>query len=272
MHFAESLLPSPVGGFLRAAVWEDNGWTDGEFGAHQCLIGRIGYAKEIPVGPNQTVGLEIVTGAGTLWGKAPPYRRFYGGNAPTQFLYDSVSGPGMIRSPAGPLIRSFGQAEATPDGNSLLAGDSFWHANLNLTIPIKALSKPLIPDDPEIRKMLGSGIFTSGRSFLITALKNQGMSREAAVAEADRTFNDIRPAAEFIIDEANLYAVKPLLMFDAAELSGAGRDSTWFAAGGGVQLTIVTAKVELGYMQTLSGPVFRERGNFFFRLVFENLF
>jgi len=30
--------------------------------------------------------------------------------------------------------------------------------------------------------------------------------------------DEVRPAAHFIIDEANLYSVKPLLMFDAAEI------------------------------------------------------
>jgi hypothetical protein len=61
-------------------------------------------------------------------------------------------------------------------------------------------------------------------------------------------------------------------MFDAAGLSGGGRDSTWLAAGGGVQLTIVTARLELGYMHTLRGPVDDDRGNFFARLIFQNLF
>ena len=44
------------------------------------------------------------------------------------------------------------------------------------------------------------------------------------------------------------------------------------AAGGGLQLTIVTASFEVGYMHTLSGPTFGNRGNVFARLVFQNLF
>jgi hypothetical protein len=270
---ADSLLPKPLRGFLRAAIWEDNAWTDRGVGAHQRLIGRIGYAREFPVAPNQTIGLELLAGAGHVWGDAPAPRRFFGGNSPGQFLYDSVSSPHLVAMPQGPLIRSFGEAEANGDrGRAVGGGDAFWHLNANLTVPIRPWSRPLIPAEAEVREMLRNGIFTSGRNFLITALKNQGMSREEAVAEADKTFNEIRPATEFIIDEANLYAVKPLLMFDAAGLSGGGRDSTWLAAGGGVQLTIVTARLELGYMHTLRGPVDDDRGNFFARLIFQNLF
>ena len=269
----ESLLPRPVGGFLRAAVWEDNNWTDEGFGAHQRLAARLGYAREFAIAPNQTIGLELVAGGGTLWGDTPSNQRFFGGNSASQFLYDPLSGPGLAALPAGPLIRSFGEGQAVGSGaGGARGGDSFWHVNINLTVPIRPLSFPLIPDDQEVRGMLRNGINVSGRNFLISALKQQGLCREDAVAEADRTLNEIRPATEFIIDEANFYAIKPLLMFDAAGLSGAGGDATWTAAGGGVQLTIVTAKFELGYMHTLTGPTAGDRGNFFVRLVFQNLF
>ena len=61
-------------------------------------------------------------------------------------------------------------------------------------------------------------------------------------------------------------------MLDAGGLHGNGGSETWLAAGGGVQLTIVIAKFETGYMHTVSGPTFGSRGNTFFRLVFQNLF
>jgi len=48
--------------------------------------------------------------------------------------------------------------------------------------------------------------------------------------------------------------------------------STWTGAGAGVQLTIVTAKFEVGYMRTVSGPTFGARGNLFARPGFERLF
>ncbi len=269
----ESLLPQPIGGFLRAAVWEDNGWTDKGIGFHQRLVGRIGYARELPVSPNQTIGVELLGGGGRLWGEAPTSRRYFGGNSSSQFLYDGVSEAGLLNPPTGPLIRSFGQGEAVGSGvGAKRGGNAFWHLNMNLTLPIRRLSWPLIPDEDEVRRRLKNGINVSGRSFLISALKQQGMSREEAIKEADRTLDEIRPATEFVIDEANLYSLKPLLMFDAGGLAGAGSNPTWLAAGGGIQLTLVTAKFELGYMRTVQGPTAGDRGNFFFRLVFQNLF
>ncbi len=270
---AESLLPRPIGGFLRAAVWEDNGWSDQAAGFHQRLVGRIGYAREMAIAPNQTIGLELIAGGGRLWGDAPDSRRFFGGNSPGQFLYDNVADDSLLKLPAGPMIRSFGQGEAVGNApGAARGGDGFWHVNANLTFPIPVWSFPLIPSEEEVRNRLKNGINVSGRNILISTLKNQGMSREDAIAEADRTLDEIRPATEFIIDEANLYSVKPLLMFDAGGLSGGGGSPTWLAAGGGLQLTVVTAKFELGYMHTLSGPTNGDRGNFFVRLVFRNLF
>jgi len=39
-----------------------------------------------------------------------------------------------------------------------------------------------------------------------------------------------------------------------------------------VEVTIVIAKLQVGYMRTISGPTFGSRGNVFVRLVFQNLF
>ena len=63
-------------------------------------------------------------------------------------------------------------------------------------------------------------------------------------------------------------------MFDAAGITDRGISSgeTWLAAGGGVEVTIVIAKLQVGYMRTISGPTFGSRGNVFVRLVFQNLF
>ena len=267
----ESRLPAPLGGFFRAALWEDNGWSDQGLGSHQRLVVRAGYAREFAVASNQTVGLEVLAGGGRLWGNAPASRRFFGGNSSAQFLYDGAATPGLRDLPGGPLLRSFGQGSA-PGAAGTTGGDGFWHVNANLTLPLRSWSLPLIPADDEVRSMLRNGINISGRSFLITTLKNQGMSPENARAEADRILGEIRPATAYIVDEANLYALKPLLMFDAAGLTGAAGRSTWTAAGGGLQLNVVTARLELGYLRTLSGPTNGHAGNLFFRLVFQNLF
>jgi hypothetical protein len=99
------------------------------------------------------------------------------------------------------------------------------------------------------------------------------MSATEAAEKAKRILQEVTPATRFIIDDANIYSIKPLLMMDAAGLSGQGGSSeTWLAVGGGVQLTVVTAKFEAGYMHTLSGPTFGQKGNAFVRLVFQNLF
>ena len=104
-------------------------------------------------------------------------------------------------------------------------------------------------------------------------LKREGLSAAEADRQSRNVFREVTPATRFVIDDANLYSLKPLLMFDAAGLSdGNGRSETWLAAGGGLQFTIVTAKLEAGYLQTLSGPKQGHGGNAFVRLVFQNLF
>jgi hypothetical protein len=108
--------------------------------------------------------------------------------------------------------------------------------------------------------------------MLAATLKKEGLSSKEAEEQAGVILDEVKPAAHFLIDYANLYAIKPLLLFDAGGLRGNGARQTWLAAGGGLQLTIVIAKFEAGYMHTVSGPTFGSRGNAFFRLVFQNLF
>jgi hypothetical protein len=63
-------------------------------------------------------------------------------------------------------------------------------------------------------------------------------------------------------------------MFDAARINApsALNNRTRFAVGGGLQFTIVTAKFEAGYMHTVRPLPAESRGNFVFRLYFQNLF
>ena len=278
-------IPRPLYGFLRAAVWEDNGWQTGNAGAYQRLAARVGYAKEFPLSPNQTIGLELVAGGGKAWGNIPEHARFFGGNSPGQFLYDSPSSSTLLNMPAGPILRSFGEGQAgLRTGSGVRGGDAFWHVNLNLTFPIRLFSRALIPNEQTdledvngnpitVKQLLRRQIDVSGPSMLAATLQKEGMSADAAEKKANQILDEIKPATHYLIDDANLYSIKPLLMFDAAGLSGGGLSSqTWLAAGGGLQITIVTAKLEVGYMHTLSGPTFGQRGNFFFRLVFQNLF
>jgi hypothetical protein len=276
-------IPPKIEGFLRGAIWEEAAWLNGD--AYQRVVLRVGYEKEIPIAPNQTVGVEIVAGGGQSFGDVPAYAQFFGGNAPGQFLYDSATSTSLMSMPTGPVIRSLGENEGRlRNGRNTLGGETFWHVNINATIPIPPWSMPLIPnvvtDIPDIdgnpltvKTLLRRQIDVTGPSMLAAVLQGQGMDPQAAHRRAKQILQEVAPATHFIIDDANLFSIKPLVMFDAAGLSGPrGEDETWLAAGAGIQLTVVTAKFEAGYMHTLSGPTFGDRGNAFVRLVFQNLF
>ena len=279
-------IPPSINGFLRAAFWEESGWQTGSGESYQRFVGRVGYEKEIALAPNQTIGIEIVAGGGGAFGDKPSYARFFGGNAPGQFLYDNPTSTTLMNMPSGPIIRSLGENEAglrAANGRTI-GGDAFWHVNLNVTIPIPMWSMPLIPNEltdiPDangnpmsIKQLLRNQIDVTCPSMLAAVLQQQGLSAAEAAEKAKRILQEVTPATQFIIDDANIYSIKPLLMMDAAGLSGQGGSSeTWLAVGGGVQLTVVTAKFEAGYMRTLSGPTFGQKGNAFVRLVFQNLF
>ena len=279
-------IPPTITGFVRAALWEESGWQSNSSDSYQRLVGRVGYEKEIPVAPNQSVGVEIIAGGGRTFGRDPGYTRFFGGNAAGQYLYDSPTGASLLKMPSGPLIRSFGENEAglRDSRGRVVGGDAFWHVNLNVTIPIPSLSRSLIPNEVtdlkdsngnlvSVKQMLGRQINVSGPNMLAATLQEQGMSEQGATDRAKEILQEVTPAADYIINDANLYSIKPILMFDAAGMSSHSASSeSWLAAGAGIQLTVVTAKLEVGYMQTLSGPTFGSRHNIFARLVFQNLF
>jgi hypothetical protein len=280
-------IPPSINGFVRAAVWQEAGWQTGSGGAYQRLAGRVGYAKEFSVAPNQAIGIEIITGAGKTIGDSPSYANFFGGNSDSQFLYDRAAAAALTKMTSGPIIRSFGENEAgLRDRQGRVVGaETFWHVNLNVAVPIPFLSRSLVPDEPadlddengnpmSIKQVLINQVDNSGPSFLIDPLKKkEGLSDKEATERAKEIIQEISPAAHYIINDANLYSIKPLVMFDAAGMSGHNASSeTWLAAGAGIQLTVVTAKVEVGYMQTLSGPTFGSDHNIFARLVFQNLF
>src|SRR5262249_35562243 len=92
--------------------------------------------------------------------------------------------------------------------------------------------------------------------------------------DVEKIWRGIGPMVEYITDHTNLYAVKPLAMFDVACLAAtdvAGA-RVRYALGGGLQLTVVVAKFEVGYLRTLNRLPGDQRGNFVVRMVFEKLF
>ena len=295
---ARSIIDGRVGGgFSRLAVWMDAASPSKQSGSYRRLAGVFGFEKEFGA-TNQTVGVEALAGAGRAWGTAPEYARFFGGNAARNFLYEGQDSPLMQEFPVGPLIRSFGQAQAA--SQSSRGGTSYWHLNLNVSLPVPGLSRSLIPNVP-IQNDDGSTIllkdklkgFAIGSAVggiadtmidqIIEELMNQGMGEDDATQKAAEIAQkraekivgkEIKPTIEFIADKANIYAFKPLIMFDAARINSPGSidNRTRFAIGGGLQFTIVVARFEAGYLRTIRRLEGDSHGNFILRLVFQNLF
>ena len=257
------------GGFLRAGLWADGGWPDGASNYGR-IAGLIGFEKEFLVATNQTIGVEAIAGGGKAW-SAPGYALFYGGNSEHDFLYDSLQSPGLTAFPRGPIIRSLGEGDTL--NRSGRGSSDYWHVNLNISFPIPSLSAPLIPNEEvapglTLKRLLKNKAGDSV-SHLAVQFEDEGLSPEAALAKAKAIYGEVQPAIDFIADRANVYSLKPLLLCDVA---GAGGGQVDAAVGGGLQLTIVTAKMEIGYMHTVAGESNGHSGNFFGRIVFENLF
>jgi hypothetical protein len=274
-----------AGGLIRLGIWADSS-SPKDFNSYQRVAGTLAYQKEFAVTLNQTLGVEVTIGAGRAFGDVPEYARFYGGNQLASFLYDETDDRVLASLPSGPLIRSFGKGQA---GNRLGAamvrgGTSYKHLNLNITLPIPGLSRPLIPAEQVIEaedeepggtlKDVIKGQMNTAESSISVALQEQGLPFDDAQKEAAQIVKQIRPAVNFIADQANIFSIKPLLMFDVANLKSPGSTGhrTPYGVGGGLQLTIVVAKFEAGYMRTVRRSPGDPRGNFVMRLVFQNLF
>jgi len=259
--------------FLRAGLWAEAGFPDR--GSNYGRIAALAAVqKEFLLRKNQTIGVEMVIGGGSAW-SAPAYAEFYGGNSERNFLYESLGSPALAAFPKGPAIRSFGEGQTLAQGTNEDRGSSrYWHLNLNVSLPIPGLSFPLIPDE-EVNPGVSLKQFLKNKardpiSYLAAELEDQGLSPDEAMAKAKATYGDVTSAVDFIADRANVYALKPLLLFDVAGEDGSGDGHRVEAAfGGGLQLTIVTAKMEAGYMHTVTGG---DDGNFFARIVFQNIF
>ena len=109
--------------------------------------------------------------------------------------------------------------------------------------------------------------------MLAATLVAQGVPSEEAQKQAEASLAEVKPAVHFLVDSASLYAIRPLLLVDAAGLSDGPNSARWVAVGAGVGITIVTARLEAGVMRTVSGPaVAGGRSAGFLRIVFQNLF
>jgi hypothetical protein len=294
-------------GFTRVGIWFESTEASKTSTSYKRLAGLAGFQKELGSG-TQTIGVEAVVGAGRSWGILPLYSRFFGGNNAGNFLYDGPDTPTMSAFPVGPLLRSYGKTQATAPSSALTnsGGTSYWHANLNLAFPVQSWSSRLIPDeevditDPEtglsksikLNQMLENFTIKTATNTLTDTMmddiiddlmkKDPNLSEDeaekqalpiAALRATKLVEREVAPTMRFISRHANLYAVKPMLMMDAGYLRGnAAPGRQRFGAGGGIQVVMVVARAEIGYMRSL--PVFRgeAKGNFVFRLTFQNIF
>ncbi len=295
-------------GFVRTGVWIEATKLNNSTNSYRRVAGIFGYQREFGRG-TQTLGIEVVAGGGKTWGTVPPYARFFGGNNTANFLYEAPNSAMMTSFPVGPLLRSYGKTQAAlaSQNGITLGGKSYWHTNFNLTIPVRSWSRRLIPDETienrdengnvtstiKLNEMLENftiktavgGIGDNLLDPIIADLrkKDPTLSEDEALQlavpiaqlEAERIVNkEIAPTMKFISRHANLYAIKPLIMFDAAKISGNGQQSerNRFAVGGGLQLVLVVARAEVGYMFSVPRTTNESKGNIVFRLTFQNLF
>lgn len=289
-------------GFARMGVWFESAEATRSSTSYRRLAGIAGFQKEFGSG-TQTLGVEAVAGGGRSWGRVPLYARFFGGNNAGSFLYEAPDSPTLTAFPVGPLLRSYGRTEATARAQTLAGrgGKSYWHANLNISIPVRAWSRRLIPDevvpfegrDIRLNELLENFTIKTATgaiaddlldAIIAELMKNdptldEDAATERAVPIAEERARrevekEIGPIIRYISRRANLFAVKPLVMLDAAQLDSfdGERRRVRFAAGGGLQFVIVIARAEFGYMKSLPNIPGEPKGNFVFRLTFQNLF
>ncbi len=268
-----------LNGFTRAGFWLDGGKPENQEGYHR-IAALIGYQKEVPLG-DQTIGIEALLGAGKASKQAPDYSLFYGGNTLNNFIYSEIIDPETLSFlPSGPVLRGYGRNQAgfrLPSGETRGA-HSYHHFNLSVAIPISSLSAPLIPDevvDPPsttLRGLVDFGVNT-GEAALSSSFEDEGLSSDEADAKAAKVFSQIKPGIKYLTYYAKIYSLKPLVMFDAARMTRNESDSqSRYSVGGGVELTVVIAKFQAGYMHAINRFEGEKRGNLVFRLVFTNLF
>ncbi len=262
---------------LRLAAWYQHNWVDSNATYTKILL-RSGFQQSLALRPHQTIDVELLAGYGRAYGKLPVQDQFVGGNAGAGFLQDPIASTTQAVVPAGPILRSFGAGKLDWSRNSTgVDSQTFDHFNLTLAFPI-GLSRPLLPEiqlDPgvTVADMLKRQV--DNNHLLEQTLILQGMSPSAAAAEQKRVMKAISPAVHFIADQANIWSIKPVALFDYAHTWSRPQlnsSEAWPAGGGGIQLTIVTAQFQAGYIHSFDNGQNPGSGNFILRLTFQNLF
>lgn len=276
-------------GLTRIGLWFDAGSpneidTSPKVSSYQRFSGRIGYGFVLGKG-HTNFDMETSLGAGFSWGSPPVYHRYFAGNATGNFLHVPFTSRQAIATPEGPVVRSLGERESGPTtsmgGN--LGGTSFINLNMSVAVPIARWSRPLIPDvviseEPRrltLRSALKGQASTARNVILDDLILNRGFPEDEKTEEvAEKIVNkDIRPALNYLADRANIYSVKPLMFFDIARINDRELPGkTWLAIGAGLQLMIVVAKLDIGYMHTLSPSADKGKGNLVIRFTVQNFY
>jgi hypothetical protein len=274
--------------FTRLSVWFDADLPERPFSTYHRIASTVGWQRDFGRG-TQSIGFEALVGGGQAWGAIPNYSRFFGGNSGSDFIYANPASPAMLGFPTGPTLRSYGhnQLASLSASKASVGGTSYWYFNLSLAIPIPPLSRPLIPrdricfDTPDgdekclaISEIIKDQVNKSGKSFLTTLYKGKGLSNTEAQRRAGSDLKGISNIVGYIVDRANLYAIKPLIMTDCGNVYGpdVSASPVRFSLGGGLQFVLVTAKFEAGYLRSVPTLAGQSTGNFVMRLTFQNLF
>jgi hypothetical protein len=271
-------------GKAKAGIWYNQEYDKNQSATYTRAAVLGSYNTEIGSDHN-TIGFTMLGGLGTTSKNTPSYLRFYGGTQPESFSEEEISSVNPQAFPSGPLLRSFGENQAFlgDAGNfSNGGGTRFWNVSTSIAVPIRALSKPLIPEivvfsdtKQTAGDILKKQVNSKGtRKFFYNYLIEHGFSQANADAEVRKTFDrELIPVTNYLVDQANLYSIRPLLLVDVAGLGSASPDlqAVWTGVGGGLQFSLVNAVVEFGYLQTVAPSKDASRGNFFARFRFGEL-
>ena len=272
-------------GLSRMGIWFNAGIPKNNINLkpYQRIAGKYGYAVSIGRGHNN-VDVAATLGFGYTWATPPTYSEYFADNTASDFLYVPLNSFSNMPFPEGPVIRSLGQREGgfSSAFNSVSGGTSYWGLNLNFSIPISKWSSPLIPDivildEPRritIRSAVKSSVKDAINSIADDLENNGGLSFDEAGTAAEHIVDkDIKPTIDYLADRANIYSIKPEFFFDLGQIykQGVG-DKIWAASGAGLQLNIVNAKLEIGYVQTLFPKSDISKGNFLMRFSVQNFY
>lgn len=125
-----------------------------------------------------------------------------------------------------------------------------------------------------IRSAIKAQVTTAKSAIADDLAINGGLTDNEADATAERIVDkDIKPTINYLADQANIYSVKPVVFFDVGQVNKRSiSDRLWTAAGLGIQINIVNARLEMGYVQTLFPKSDDGKGNFLIRFSVQNFY